>query len=141
MEEPKQDIKAQDTCALCLEKFRRDAKIYVCPKCGCTLHEKCLVQYLTEYNFNRCFCMSCNRFFPNEEMKEQKNVGDFASFGGVAAVFISANARLHSILPIPLIDCKYSNYSVPAQQNPPYSPGFIIVPMKNGRLVSQSISM
>ena len=70
MEEPKQDIKAQDTCALCLEKFRRDAKIYICPKCGCTLHEKCLVQYLTEYNFNRCFCMSCNRFFPNEEMKE-----------------------------------------------------------------------
>lgn len=70
MEDNKPEVETQDTCSFCLEKVRRDSKIYVCPKCGCTLHEKCLVEYLTGYDFNRCFCMSCNRFFPNEEMKE-----------------------------------------------------------------------
>lgn len=70
MEDNKPEVEAQDTCSFCLDKVRRGSKIYVCPKCGCTLHERCLVEYLTGYNFNRCFCMSCNRFFPNEEMKE-----------------------------------------------------------------------
>lgn len=70
MEDNKPEVEAQDTCSFCLEKVRRGSKIYVCPKCGCTLHERCLVEYLTGYDFNRCFCMSCNRFFPNEEMKE-----------------------------------------------------------------------
>lgn len=70
MNDNKPEVEAQDTCSFCLEKVRRGSKIYVCPKCGCTLHEKCLVEYLTGYDFNRCFCMSCNRFFPNEEMKE-----------------------------------------------------------------------
>ena len=70
MEENKPEVEAQDTCSFCLDKVRRGSKIYVCPKCGCTLHEKCLVEYLTGYDFNRCFCMGCNRFFPNEEMKE-----------------------------------------------------------------------
>lgn len=70
MEDNKPEVEAQDACSFCLEKVRRGSKIYVCPKCGCTLHERCLVEYLTGYDFNRCFCMSCNRFFPNEEMKE-----------------------------------------------------------------------
>ena len=70
MENNKPEVEAQDKCSFCLEKIRHGTKIYVCPKCPCTLHEKCLVEYLTGYDFNRCFCISCNRFFPNEEMNE-----------------------------------------------------------------------
>lgn len=57
-------------CSICLTEFRPNSKIYTCPECNCMLHESCLLDYLTNYEFNRCYCISCNRLFTNAEMKQ-----------------------------------------------------------------------
>ena len=57
------------TCWICLESIGKN-KSWTCPECKSISHRKCLIEYLSAYDFNRIFCATCQRVFTNKELRE-----------------------------------------------------------------------
>lgn len=63
-------------CWICLDIIKRQTS-YTCPECKAVCHKRCLIEYLTAYNFNRIFCGKCKRIFTNKELRELLTKKDF----------------------------------------------------------------
>lgn len=92
-------------CWICLDKvYEKRVKTWRCPECNAISHMKCLVDYLTAYDFNRVFCPTCNRIFSDSDLSTILSKKDFKAYcnkvmNAAFDYFITNNlARVNEVL-------------------------------------------